>query len=393
MNLHEYQAKELFRTYGIPTPKGVAIKSLDELSGALDTLGGEVFVVKSQIHAGGRGKGHFDTGFVGGVKIANGRAEAQFFAEAMLGQTLITKQTGANGRRVQTLYVAEPVDVTKELYAAIVFNRTTSAPTLIVSTQGGMSIEDVAAENPKAIVKLDIDPLMGLRAHQSRTAAWRLGLSGDLAKQATDFFQRLYRLYIEKDLTLVEINPLCISADGKLLALDAKAVVEDNALFRHPELAAMRDLNEEDPKETEATAANLNYVALDGNIACMVNGAGLAMSTMDIIAHYGGMPANFLDVGGGADVEQVDTAFRIILKDPNVRAILVNIFGGIMKCDVIAEGIIAGAKGVDLKVPLVVRLEGTNVEKGRQMLAQSGIAIHSASTLDEAAKMAVQLAG
>lgn len=392
MNLHEYQAKKLFADFGIPAPKGIAIRSLDELDAALDSLGGEVFVVKSQIHAGGRGKGHFDTGFEGGVKLAQGRAQAREFAQAMLGHTLITKQTGPTGRKVQTLYITEPVEVAKEFYAAITFNRQTSAPTLIISTQGGMSIEDVARDTPKAIVRTEIDPLLGLRAHQCRTAAYDLGLEGEAHKQAVKLLLNLYRLYIEKELSLIEINPLALTTDGNITALDAKAAVEDNALFRHPELAALRDTNEEDPKETQARAAGLSYIALDGNIACMVNGAGLAMSTMDIIAHHGGMPANFLDVGGSADVEQVDKAFEIILSDPNVKVILVNIFGGIMHCDTIAQGIIEAASKVHLTVPLVVRLEGTNVDAGRKMLAESGLKLHTATSLDEAAHKAVELA-
>jgi len=392
MNLHEYQAKELFAQYGIATPGGAPVKSLAELPAAIAKIQGRPIVVKAQIHAGGRGKGHFTDGFQGGVKLAKNDAEATEIAQKMLGNTLVTKQTGPDGRKVQTLYLNEPVEIAKEFYCAIALNRKTSAPTLIVSTEGGMEIEEVSRENPKAIIKIDIDPLLGLRPYQARVAAAELGLHADLAKQAADFFVKLYKLWFEKDLALVEVNPLAITKDGKLVALDAKASVEDNALYRHPELAEMRDLNEEDPKETEANANGLNYVALDGSIACMVNGAGLAMSTMDIISYFGGKPANFLDVGGSANEKQVETAFRIILKDPNVKAILVNIFGGIMKCDTIATGIINAAKNINLQVPLVVRLEGTNVELGRKMLAESGLKLHAASGLSDAAQKVVELA-
>jgi succinyl-CoA synthetase beta subunit len=392
MNLHEYQAKNLFAEYNIPAPKGIAITSLDQLDDALEKLGGNVFVIKSQIHAGGRGKGHFDTGFEGGVKLAQSREQAREFAAAMLGHTLITKQTGPTGRKVQNLYITEPVDVAKEFYLALAFNRQTSAPTLILSAEGGTSIEEIAREHPKSIVRIEIDPLLGLRAHQARTAADKLGLEGNAHKQTVQLLLNLYRLYIKKELSLVEINPLALTREGQIVALDAKASVEDNALFRHPELAAARDTNEEDSKETQARTAGLSYIALEGNIACMVNGAGLAMSTMDIIAHHGGAPANFLDVGGSADVEQVDKAFEIILSDPKVKVILVNIFGGIMRCDTIAQGILEAAGKVHLTVPLVVRLEGTNVDAGRKMLAESGLKLHSASSLDEAAQKAVELA-
>jgi succinyl-CoA synthetase beta subunit len=392
MNIHEYQAKDLFAQYAIPAPVGYAIKNLSEVDGVLSKIQNRPFVVKAQIHAGGRGKGHFTNGFQGGVKLAQNEAEAKEIAGKMLGETLVTKQTGENGRKVQTLYVAEPVDIAKELYAAITLNRATSCPTLIISTEGGMEIEEVAREHPRAIVKIEIDPLMGLRPFQARLACEKLGLKADLAKQGADFFVKLYRLYYEKELSLVEINPLVVSKDGRLLALDAKVAFDDNALFRHPELAALRDLNEEDPKETQANASGLSYVALDGNIACMVNGAGLAMSTMDIIAHYGGLPANFLDVGGSANEQQVETAFRIILSDSRVKAILVNIFGGIMKCDTIATGIINAARNIQLKLPLVVRLEGTNVELGKKLLSESGLKLHAAGGLDDAARKVVELA-
>ncbi len=392
MNLHEYQAKELFANAGIIVPLGTAATSQAEIQSALDKIANAPYVIKSQIHAGGRGKGRFKDGFEGGVKIAQDADEAKTFAERMLGNTLVTKQTGPEGRVVRTLYITEAVKVDKEFYAAITLNRATGAPVLIVSSEGGMEIEEVAKKNPAAIVRVEADPLLGLKPYQARVAAAALGLKGDLAKQATNFFLKLYKLWWEKDLSLVEVNPLVTSKSGRLIALDAKICVEDNALLRHPELAVLRDLNEEDSKETEANQNGLSYVALDGNIACMVNGAGLAMSTMDIISYYGGKPANFLDVGGGADEKQVETAFRIILKDPKVKAILINIFGGIMKCDVIAAGVIAAAKHIDLKMPLVVRLEGTNFELGRKMLQESGLKIHAENSLTEAAKKVVELA-
>jgi succinyl-CoA synthetase beta subunit len=392
MNLHEYQSKELFAQYQIPVAAGTAIKSLDEVANAVAKIAEAPYVVKSQIHAGGRGKGTFTDGFKGGVKLAKTADEAKELSQKMLGNTLVTKQTGPEGRKVQTLYITAGVDIEKEFYAAITLNRATSAPVLIVSSEGGVEIEEVAHKNPKAIVRVEADPVLGLRPFQARLAAAELGLKGDLAKQAADFFLKLYKLWYEKDLAMIEVNPLVVTKGGKLVALDAKVSVEDNALYRHPELAALRDLNEEDPKETEATENGLNYVALDGNIACMVNGAGLAMSTMDIISYYGGKPANFLDVGGGANEKQVETAFRIILKDKNVKAIFVNIFGGIMKCDTIATGIINAARNIDLKLPLVVRLEGTNFELGRKLLAESGLKLVAANSFTEAAQKVVELA-
>lgn len=392
MNLHEYQSKSIFADYGITVTPGVAITSLDEVDSAIASLGDAPYVVKSQIHAGGRGKGHFTDGYQGGVKLAKSAEEAKEMAKAMLGNTLVTKQTGPEGRKVQTLYITAGEDIKTELYCAITLNRATSKPTLIVSTEGGMEIEEVAENNPKAILKIEIDPQMGLRPHQARLAADNLGLKGKIARQAADFFVKLYQVYYDKDLALVEVNPLIVTHDDRVVALDAKLGVEDNALFRHDELKAMRDLNEEDPKETEAGDNGLSYVALDGNIACMVNGAGLAMSTMDIISYYGGSPANFLDVGGSANEAQVEKAFQIILKDPNVKAILVNIFGGIMKCDTIATGVINAAKNINLQVPLVVRLEGTNVELGKKLLAESGLSLHAAEGLADAAQKAVELA-
>lgn len=393
MNLHEYQAKELFAQYGIAVTPGTAVKTLAEVPAAVAKIPSAPYVVKSQIHAGGRGKGTFsDNGFQGGVKLAKTPAEASELAEKMLGHTLVTKQTGPEGRKVQTLFITEGVDIEKELYAAIALNRATGRPTLIVSREGGVEIEEVAHKNPAAIIRVEVDPTIGLQPHQARTAAADLGLKGDIAKQAADFFIKLYKLWYEKDLALIEVNPLVITKNGKLIALDAKVTVEDNAMYRHPELALMRDLNEEDPKETEANNSGLSYVALDGNIACMVNGAGLAMSTMDIIAYFGGKPANFLDVGGGANEKQVETAFRIILRDPKVKAIFVNIFGGIMKCDIIATGIINAAKNINLQLPLVVRLEGTNFEIGRKMLADSGLKLVAANSFTEAAQKVVELA-
>lgn len=392
MNLHEYQGKELFAQYGIPVSPGTAVQTLEQVPAAVAKISTPPYVVKAQIHAGGRGKGTFKDGYKGGVKVTKTADEAKDAAQKMLGNTLVTKQTGADGRKVQTLFITEGVDIDKEFYAAITLNRATSKPTLIVSREGGVEIEEVAHKNPAAIIKVEADPLMGLQPHQARVAAAELGLKGDLAKLAADFFVKLYRLWYEKDLSLIEVNPLVITKGGKIIALDAKVSVEDNALFRHPELVAMRDLNEEDPKETQANNSGLNYVALDGNIACMVNGAGLAMSTMDIISYYGGKPANFLDVGGGANEKQVETAFKIILQDPNVKAIFVNIFGGIMKCDIIAAGIIAAAKNIQLKLPLVVRLEGTNFELGRKMLAESGLKLYAANSFTEAAQKVVELA-
>lgn len=392
MNLHEYQGKELFAQYGIPVSPGTAVQTLEQVPAALSKISTPPYVVKAQIHAGGRGKGTFKDGYKGGVKVTKTPDEAKDAAAKMLGNTLVTKQTGADGRKVQTLFITEGVDIDKEFYAAITLNRATGKPTLIVSREGGVEIEEVAHKNPAAIIKVEADPLMGLQPHQARVAAAELGLKGDLAKQAADFFVKLYKLWYEKDLSLIEVNPLVITKGGKIIALDAKVSVEDNALFRHPELVAMRDLNEEDPKETQANNSGLNYVALDGNIACMVNGAGLAMSTMDIISYYGGKPANFLDVGGGANEKQVETAFKIILQDPHVKAIFVNIFGGIMKCDIIAAGIIAAAKNIQLKLPLVVRLEGTNFEVGRKMLAESGLKLHAANSFTEAAQKVVELA-
>ncbi len=391
MNIHEYQAKELFQQYGVPVPAGHCAQKTSDFESALSALPEGVTVVKSQIHAGGRGKGTFKDGFKGGVKLAKSKEEAAEFGRKMLGNTLVTHQTGPEGRKVGTVYFTEASEIEKEYYLAIVMDRATSRPVVIASTEGGVEIEKVAEETPEKITRVIIDPTLGLRAYQARQIAFGLGFRGDQVKQMIKLLSGLYRLFWEKDASLVEVNPLITTPSGEVVALDAKVGFDDNALFRHPDIVAYRDLNEEDPKEVEASKANLNYIALDGNIACMVNGAGLAMATMDIIQHYGGSPANFLDVGGGADAEQVTQAFQIILKDENVKGILVNIFGGIMKCDVIATGILEAAKAVHLDRPLVVRLEGTNVEQGKKLLDQSNLKIVSADTLADAAKKIVEL--
>ncbi|HTB62461.1 MAG TPA: ADP-forming succinate--CoA ligase subunit beta [Opitutales bacterium] len=389
MNIHEYQAKQLFRDYGVPVARGTVAKAPGEFDSALAELPAGKIVVKSQIHAGGRGKGKFTDGFAGGVKIANDAAQAKEFAGKMLGNTLVTHQTGPAGRKVQTIFFTEATGITKEYYLAILLDRVTSQPVIIASTEGGMDIEHVAAHTPEKILRRHVDPALGLRAFQSREIAYRLGFGEDQIKQFSKLLDGLYKLFWEKDCAMVEINPLILTPDGRVEALDAKVSFDDNALYRHPEILALRDLNEEDPKEIEASKYSLNYIALDGNIACLVNGAGLAMATMDIIQYFGGKPANFLDVGGGATEEQVTSAFRIILSDPAVKGILVNIFGGIMKCDIIARGVIAAARNVQIKVPLVVRLEGTNVQLGRDILAQSGLAITPATSLSDAAQKIV----
>lgn len=393
MNIHEYQAKELFEKYGIPVPEGYVGKTGDEFPVALEKLSQGTIVVKSQIHAGGRGKGTFVDGLKGGVKLVKSREEAQELARRMLGNTLVTHQTGPQGRAVQTVYFTEASDIQKEYYLAIVADRATSSPVVIASTEGGVDIETVAEETPEKIIKVVVDPTLGLKPFQARKIAYGLGFRDDQVKQMTKLLANLYRLFWEKDCSLIEINPLVTTPDGRILALDAKANFDDNALFRQPDIVSYRDLNEEDPKEIEASKFNLSYIALDGNIACMVNGAGLAMATMDIIKHFGGAPANFLDVGGGANAEQVTQAFQIILSDSNVKGILVNIFGGIMKCDTIATGIIAAAKAVKLDRPLVVRLEGTNVEEGKKLLSESGLDIVPADSLSEAASKIVELVG
>ena len=399
MNIHEYQAKELFEKFGVAVPKGVAVTAAADFEGALaqiNTAGG--IMVKSQIHAGGRGKGTFTDGFKGGVKFSPTKEKALANATAMLGNTLVTAQTGEAGRKVQTIYFTEAANLGKrpdgrddEFYRALLLDRATSFPVIVASTEGGVEIEHVAHHTPEKIFKVQVDPAVGLQAFQARQIAFSLGFSGDLFKQCVTLVTKLYQFYWEKDCAMVEVNPLLVTAEGKLLALDAKVSFDDNALFRHPDVVALRDLNEEDAKEIEASKFGLSYIALDGNIACLVNGAGLAMSTMDIIQHFGGSPANFLDVGGGATKDQVTAAFKIILGDPNVKGILVNIFGGIMDCNVIAQGIIEAVKETGLKLPLVVRLEGNNVEAGKATLAGSGLTIVSGDSMADAAQKIVKL--
>ena len=396
MNIHEYQAKELFRQFGVPVPHGVQGATMDEALASAKQMfaeGAPLVVVKSQIHAGGRGKGVFADGFKGGVQLCRNLDEVQVNVSRMLNRSLVTKQTGAEGRVVRRLLVELGSKIKKELYLAITLDRVLSRPVMMVSTEGGMDIEEVAAKTPEKILKEIIDPAIGMMPYQARNLASQLGLKGELISQAVKLMLGVYRVFWECDASLVEINPLILAenANGKiqLLALDGKINFDDNALFRHPNIQAMRDLAEEAPLEVEASKFNLNYIKLDGNIACMVNGAGLAMSTMDIIQHFGGSPANFLDVGGGATKEQVTAAFKIILADPNVKGILVNIFGGIMQCDIIAEGVLAAVKEVGLKLPLVVRLEGTNVELGKKMIRESGLAVIPADSLSDAAQKIV----
>ena len=392
MNIHEYQAKALFEQFGIPVPKGRAARSLQEIDEALAGLPDGTIAVKAQIHAGGRGKGTFTDGLEGGVKLVE-KSKAAEVGLRMLGNTLITKQTGPAGRKVQTVYFTEAVDIAAEYYLAILLDRRSSRPVIVASTEGGVEIEEVAARTPEKISRDLIDPATGLKTEQAQRVAHSFGFERGQAEQMVKFIDTLFQLYLERDASMVEINPLITTPQGQIIALDAKMSFDDNALYRQPDILELRDLNEEDPKEIEASNNNLSYIALDGNIACMVNGAGLAMSTMDIIKHYGGEPANFLDVGGGANENQVTQAFKIILSDPKVEGILVNIFGGIMKCDIIAKGIIAAAKNVKITVPLVVRLEGTNVEAGKKHLAESNLSLESADSLAEAAEKIVKLAG
>ena len=392
MDIHEYQAKQLLADFGVPVPAGAPAQSVDDFESAIATLPDGPVVVKSQIHAGGRGKGTFTDGFQGGVKVLDSKADAAEIAGKMLNNTLVTHQTGAEGRVVKTVYITEASEIAKEYYLAILMDRGSSAPVIIASTEGGVDIEEVAENTPEKIVKVVIDPTIGLQFHQMREIAFKLGLSSkEQLKQMGTVLGGLYNLFWKKDCNMVEINPLVTTPVGDIVALDAKVNFDSNALYRHKDILELRDLAEEDPKEGEASKFDLNYVALDGNIACMVNGAGLAMSTMDIINHFGGEPANFLDVGGGATEENVTAAFKIILSDPKVEGILVNIFGGIMKCDIIARGVIAAAKNVNIAVPLVVRLEGTNVDAGKALLAESGLAITSADSLADAAQKIVKL--
>jgi succinyl-CoA synthetase beta subunit len=390
MNIHEYQAKELLQKFDVATTRGRVATTLDQAEQIARELGDVDVVVKAQIHAGGRGKGTFTNGFKGGVQVRKTPAEVRDVAAKMLGQILFTHQTGPAGRQVNKVLVAESADIAREIYFAVLVDRATAAPVIVASTEGGVEIEAVAAKSPEKIIREPIDPLAGLQPFQTRKLAKQLGFESSQLKSASKLFEGLYHTFIAYDCSMVEVNPLVVTAKGDVLALDAKFNFDDNALYRHPEIAALRDIAEEDPREAEASKHGLNYVGLDGNIACLVNGAGLAMATMDIIKFYGGEPANFLDVGGGATEEQVTEAFKILIADKKVKAILVNIFGGIMKCDIIAQGIINAAKTLKLSVPLVVRLEGTNVEAGKKLIADSGLAVIGADDLADAAQKAVK---
>jgi len=406
MKIHEYQAKEILRRFDVPLLNGGAARSAEEAATVAASLPGPIYVVKSQIHAGGRGMGRFKEDVSaaelekaangekaegkGGVRLARSLDDVREAASAMLGKTLVTKQTGLEGKVVNTLYVEAGCDIAREIYLAMMLDRSCNRVLVMASADGGMDIEHVAEHNPEAIKKIWIDPVVGLAAHQARHLAFDLGLEGKEINAGVKFFQSMYTCYMEMDCSMAEINPLVVTKQGEVIALDCKMTFDDNALYRHADVSAMRDLQEEDPSETEAAEWNLSYVKLDGNIGCLVNGAGLAMSTMDIIQYAGGKPANFLDVGGGANAQQVAAAFRIITRDPNVKGILVNIFGGIMKCDTIANGVIAAVKEVGLQVPLVVRLAGTNVELGRKILAESGLNVVGVSNLDEAAEAIVR---
>ncbi|MDA8653799.1 ADP-forming succinate--CoA ligase subunit beta [Alphaproteobacteria bacterium] len=382
MNIHEYQAKQVLKNFGVPVPSGHVAFSADEAVAAAEKLGGPVYVVKAQIHAGGRGKG-------GGVKVVKSLDDVRAEAERMLGMTLVTHQTGPEGRLVRRVYIEEGSDIQRELYLSAVVDRETSRVSFIVSTEGGMDIEEVAAKTPEKIITVSVDPASGISPHHGRHIAFALGLSGDQVKQATQLVTNLYRAFVEKDMALLEVNPLVVTGDGNLVCLDAKINFDGNALYRQPDIMELRDLDEEDPAEVLASKYDLNYITLDGQIGCMVNGAGLAMATMDIIKLYGSEPANFLDVGGGATKEKVTEAFKIIMSDDNVKGILVNIFGGIMRCDVIAEGVVAAARETQLAVPLVVRLAGTNVDLGKKILSESGLTIIPADDLDDAAQKIV----
>ncbi|MGO8764956.1 MAG: ADP-forming succinate--CoA ligase subunit beta [Limisphaerales bacterium] len=400
MNIHEYQAKQLLAKYGVAVPLEIPAKSLAEVRPAAEKIvasGSARVVVKSQIHAGGRGKGTFKNGFQGGVKVASSVEEAVVFAEKMMGNVLVTKQTGADGRKVQTLLISEGVKIKKEFYLAVLLDRAAGRPVIMASTEGGMDIEEVAEKHPEKLFKEWVDPAVGIMPFQARKIAEALGLRGDLFNAGVKLISGVFKTWWECDAAMVELNPLAVVElrDGRetVLALDAKISVDDNALYRHKDILEMRDLNEEAPLEIEASKFNLNYIKLDGSIACLVNGAGLAMATMDIIQHFGGMPANFLDVGGGASKEQVAAAFKIILSDPNVKGILVNIFGGIMDCNVIATGIVAAVKETQLHIPLVVRLEGNNVAMGMKTLAESGVAIITGDTMADAAQKVVKAVG
>ena len=393
MNIHEYQAKAVLKEFGVPVSRGVPILNASEAEAAAKQLPGPLWVVKSQIHAGGRGKGKFkeaSAGEKGGVRLAKSVAEVAENAKQMLGATLVTIQTGAAGKQVNRLYIEDGSDIEKEFYLSALVDRETGRVAFVVSTEGGMDIEKVAHDTPEKIVTFAVDPATGYMPHHGRAVAQALGLEGDLAKQAGDIVQKLYTAFLAKDMSMLEINPLIVTKDGHLRCLDAKISFDSNALYRHKDIVALRDMTEEDEKEIEASKYDLAYIALDGTIGCMVNGAGLAMATMDIIKLYGEAPANFLDVGGGASKEKVTAAFKIITADPNVKGILINIFGGIMKCDVIAEGVIAAVKEVGLEVPLVVRLEGTNVDLGKKIIKESGLNVIPADDLDDAAQKIVK---
>jgi len=385
MKIHEYQAKQILAAYGVAVPRGDVIALREEARAVAEKLGGGTVVVKAQIHAGGRGKG-------GGVKLAKNPAEAESIAGQMLGMTLVTHQTGPEGRLVKRVLIEEGLDVARELYLGLVIDRSSGKPVFMASTEGGMEIEVVAAERPEKILKEFIDPGVGFQAYQARELAFGLGLDAALVNQAVKFFASLYRAFEASDASLAEVNPFVVTKDGRLLALDAKMNFDDNALFRHPEIRELRDKDEEDPLEVKASEFSLNYIRLDGNVGCMVNGAGLAMATMDIIQYAGGRPANFLDVGGGASEEQVKHGFEIILSDKNVRAVLINIFGGIMRCDIVAKGVVAAAKSLGIKIPVVVRLEGTNVELGQKILQESGLNFTVAANMKDAAEKVVALA-
>ncbi len=392
MNIHEYQAKALLKEFGVPVSRGVPIFKASEAEAAAKELGGPLWVVKSQIHAGGRGKGKFkeaSAGDKGGVRLAKSIDDVKTFAQQMLGATLVTIQTGEHGKQVNRLYIEDGSDIEKEFYLSALVDRETSEIAFVVSTEGGMDIEEVAHKTPEKIVTFSVDPATGVMPHHGRTVAQALGLKGDLAKQAEKLITQLYTAFVAKDMAMLEINPLIITKQGDLRCLDAKVSFDSNSLYRHPDVVALRDTSEEDAKEIEASKYDLAYIALDGTIGCMVNGAGLAMATLDIINLYGESPANFLDVGGGASEEKVTAAFKIITADPKVKGILVNIFGGIMKCDVIARGVIAAVKAVGLQVPLVVRLEGTNVAEGKKIISESGLNVLPADDLDDAAQKIV----
>ena len=393
MNIHEYQAKALLRDYGCPVSDGRVVLSANDAKAAAGELDGPLWVVKAQIHAGGRGKGSFkeqDAGEKGGVRLAKSVEEAADEAGRMLGHTLVTHQTGPAGKQVNRIYIEDGSDITSEFYLALLVDRVTSRVSIVCSTEGGMDIEEVAASTPEKILSFSIDPAVGYQGFHGRRVAFALGLSGKQIRQCTNLLSNLYRMFVEKDMEMLEINPLIVTTDGDLKCLDCKAGFDGNALYRHPDIVGLRDETEEDPKELAASQHDLNYIALDGEIGCMVNGAGLAMATMDIIKLYGAEPANFLDVGGGATKEKVTEAFKIITSDPNVKGILVNIFGGIMRCDVIAEGVLAAVKEVGLQVPLVVRLEGTNVDLGKEIIANSGLNVIAADNLSDGAEKIVK---